>query len=298
MSWESGVGSRELSPNSKLYHYDLYRFEEGASSTGSELRDFASIGFEETLEDPEAINVVEWADRLGEFILSYYISVKLKGSGEEREIDIHFTSPSIIPETMVELFYDDWITPVHIRAHCRAVTSVAMQIAKAFMTEGIIINTDLLYTAGLLHDVSRVCDFKELVRDRFDEEVTDEKWERWTSLRTTYKGVHHADVAAKYLNEKGFTETAEVIRMHKSTNIVDEPEGYDTLEKKILYYADKRVKHTEVVDLQERFRDGKERYGKFNSAEDQELFDAVEPKTLELEKELFGQLDIEPSDIK
>ncbi len=292
---ESGIRKNQAefripNPESRLYHYDLYRFDEGA--------DFASIGFEETLNDPEAINVVEWADRLGEFVLDHFISVYLDGEDDRRNIEIHFQSSEIVPESLVEALYNEWATPLHVREHCAQVTDVAMQVAQAYITKGIIVNADLLYAAGMLHDLCRLCDFKELKRDWFREEVSDQKWQLWQIQHKEHKGQHHADIVSEYLKEKGFLETAEVIRMHKSTNIVKEPEGYDSLEKKILYYADKRVKHTEVVSLSERFRDGKERYGKYNAPKEQELFDQVELKTIELERELFSRIDLKPTDIK
>ena len=58
------------------------------------------------------------------------------------------------------------------------------------------------------------------------------------------------------------------------------------------------MKHDEIVDLEERFRDGKERYGGFDGMEERKLFDEVEEKTYQLEKELFGELGIGAEDIR
>jgi len=166
------------------------------------------------------------------------------------------------------------------------------------MAQGEFVDLNLLQTSCMLHDIARVCDFRELERDKFVEEVTDEKWQKWVKLREQYKGTHHADIAFKQMGERGFTETAEVIRLHKSTAILDEPEAFDSLEKKIMYYADKRVKHTEIVDIKERFRDGRERYGKYDDTVATERFEEVEKRTFALEVELFESLDIRPGDIR
>jgi len=273
-----------------FYHYDLYRFEKGG--------DVASIGFEETLEDPNVINVVEWADRLGRHLPAKHITVRLKGDGNSRKIEIKFISPAILGESEIQKYFDEWATPMHVRRHSEIVTKVAMEVAKAYIKKLEIVNTELLYPACMLHDLNRVCDFRKLDRDRFQEEVTDEKWAKWQSCRREYKGMHHAEITAKILNERGFTETAELIRLHRSDYIVTQAHDLDSIEKKIIYYADKRVKHDEIVSLKERFRDGRERYGKFDTAGERRLFEDVEKQTIKLEKGLFKGLDIKPGDIK
>lgn len=273
-----------------FYHYDLYRLSEGD--------DFTSIGLGETLEDPSAINVVEWADRMGEHLPENYISVNFESNGDIREIDIKFISPKIVPANKIDKLYALWVTPLHIREHCKAVASVAMQIADGYIKKDEVVNKELLYSAAMLHDLHRICDIKELNKSGFKEEVTDEMWSKWMEFREKYPNMHHSEITFKVLSDMSYTDTAEVIRLHMSKDIILEPKSYDTLEKKIMYYSDKRVKHREVVDLKERFRDGFERYGKFDSPEGQKLFDQVEKATFELEKELFDGIGIKPEEIK
>ena len=246
----------------------------------------------------KAINAVEWADRLGDNLPRSYIKVELEGGGEVRTIHIEFVALHISSESVIHQLYEEWATPQHVRAHIKQVSNVAMQLAKAFVDKGEILNLNLLYEASMLHDISRVCDFRELERDNFEEEITNEKWKKWEECRQQHKGIHHADIAYDQLTKLGLREVAEIVRLHKSLNIVNEPDSYDTLEKKILYYADKRVKHDEIVDLKERFRDGKERYGGFDGMKERQLFDEVEKRTFELEKGLFEGLGIKPEDIK
>ncbi len=288
-SGSQSIGS-SMSPPLVFYHYDLYRFSEG--------NDLSSIGYDESLGNPTAINAVEWADRLGGHLPRTYVKVGLEGGAEARKISIEFIDPRIPTKLTIHQLYDEWATPQHVRAHIKQVTHVAIQLAQAFIEQGEIINVNLLYAASMLHDISRVCDFSSLDRNQFKEEVTDEKWKKWQACRRDYKGMHHADIAFDQFTKLGFSEVAEVVRLHKSLNIVDEPDSYDTLEKKILYYADKRVKHDEIVDLDERFRDGRERYGKYDDRQTRERFEQVEKKTRQLEKELFKGLKIGPKDIK
>jgi tRNA threonylcarbamoyladenosine biosynthesis protein TsaE len=271
-----------------LYHYDLYRLKKGD--------DISSLGFEETTQDGKAINVVEWADKLVE-LPDKYIRINFVAKKDHHRIKIEFIDPEIVPEDMIEKFYEGWSTPLHVRKHIKQVTDVAMQIVDAYIKKNEVINLNLLYSAAMMHDIARVCDFRKLDKSHFTEKITDEKWSKWEDIRKKYKGVHHANAAEKFFKELGFNKTAELIYIHKSRVIAEEPERMNTLEKKIMYYADKRVKHDETVSLKERFLDGWERYGKYDDTQTRKLFEEVEHQTFKLEKELFDGLDIQPEDV-
>ena len=59
-----------------------------------------------------------------------------------------------------------------------------------------------------------------------------------------------------------------IIRKHNFICILDEtPNGLNSWEEKLLYYADKRVRHDQLVSLQDRLNDLKKRYGGFESEE-------------------------------
>lgn len=287
------VNSYELSDmgfeSGRVNHFDLYRFEEGV--------DLTEVGFDEAMEDPNSINVVEWADRLADQLPRHHIVVSIEGVEEKRTIQIQFNRTTQVPESKVEVFYKEWKTPMHVRSHCKQVASAARQLGEAFARAGEIVDMNLIIQAGLLHDLCRVCDFRDMDRKKFEEEITDEKWAFWHDLRGQYEGGHHADIADEWLKEKGFFQTAEVIRLHRFRSIVEEQHSFDSLEKKIVHYADKRAKHDEIVSIAERFKDARARYDRYNSDEDRKLFEMVEEKTVELERELFEKLDIEPGDV-
>ncbi|MFH0820953.1 MAG: tRNA (adenosine(37)-N6)-threonylcarbamoyltransferase complex ATPase subunit type 1 TsaE [Candidatus Peregrinibacteria bacterium] len=276
-------------PKATLHHYDLYRMEKNA--------DLSSLGYEETLHDPRAINVVEWADRMGNRLPSRYIRVDIVAEENTRSIAIDFIYPTRLRAETVESYWEEWATPLHVREHCKQVANVGQKVAEAYIHELQIIDLNLVVTSCLLHDMARVCDFRELDRSKFPETVTDAKWAKWLELREKYKGRHHGDIAYDALIARGFTETAEVIRLHKSINLVEETDTYDSLEKKIVYYADKRVMHGTIVSLARRLKDGKERHGKYDTPEQRKVFDDVEKHTYSLEKELFESLELSPSDL-
>jgi tRNA threonylcarbamoyladenosine biosynthesis protein TsaE len=278
----------QSAPQPELHHYDLYRLNPGD--------DVASIGLEETMNDGRSINVVEWADRLRS-LPERYIKVSCENHEDHHSFTFEFADDRIVPLNEVPKHLEHWQTPLHVRDHMNQVANVAQQLGQAMVNEGHVINLNHLRSAALLHDCARVCDFRELRRDGFKEEITEQKWNRWVKLRKVYKGRDHADIAHDYFLNQGYLKTAQVIHSHKSLAILSPESRHWTPEETLLFYADKRVRHDEVVSLTERFRDGRERYGKNNSPDKEALFRQVEEATHNLENRLFKQLDIKPEDI-
>jgi tRNA threonylcarbamoyladenosine biosynthesis protein TsaE len=70
----------------RFYHIDLYRLNEGAT---------AGLGLEEIFEEPDAVAVVEWAERLG-YTPAGAVEVEMKSLSEsDREILIRQASHCI-----------------------------------------------------------------------------------------------------------------------------------------------------------------------------------------------------------
>lgn len=285
---EQNAYSLQHTAYSLFYHYDLYRLNPGD--------DMSSIGLEDSLADPQAIHAIEWADRLGEVLPLPCVQVVLSPRQDHHQIVIRFEDPQIPSPAQIDEAYKFWATPLHVRKHMAQVAKVALKVAQAYADVGQMVNSELLYAGAILHDVARVCDFRTLDRAHFDEEITGAKWSRWVELRNQFKGWPHPTLGRDFLAAKGFGKTAHLVYAHGSRVIVEEPELLASLEAKILYYADKRVKHDEIVDLAERFRDGRERYGEGNE-NNRALFEEVEKRTFELEKELFEELRIGPEEI-
>ena len=66
----------------RLYHLDLYRIEGGAD----EIYD---LGLDEVLAEPDAVVVIEWAERLGSFEIPEAFQVFISDlGGDERRIEI------------------------------------------------------------------------------------------------------------------------------------------------------------------------------------------------------------------
>lgn len=118
-------------------------------------------------------------------------------------------------------------TPSNVIEHSMTVCNFALDLTNKLEKKGIKVNKGLVIAASLLHDVERV-------------------------------KKNHVEEGAKLLNRLGFPEVAEVIRRH-TLHKLDE-DNLKTVEEKILFYADKRIKDDKVVSLRERIRLLEEKY--------------------------------------
>ena len=132
----------------------------------------------------------------------------------------------------------------HIREHCRAVAGIAEEIARRAAERGVIpagraLDLPLVRAAALLHDLAKSC--------------------------TIRHGGSHAQLGAAWVREEtGNPALAQAVLFHVSwpwsgTELDD---VRDPLRLPVIVaYADKRVRHAEVVSIQERFDDLLVRYG-------------------------------------
>jgi putative nucleotidyltransferase with HDIG domain len=158
----------------------------------------------------------------------------------------------------------------HIVRHSRLVTDVALLIAGKLNGSAQNLDLALVEAGALLHDIAKTA-----------------------SIQTNQD---HAQTGGELLLSLGYPAVAEVVRQH----ICLDPgvATSDTVtEAALVNYADKRVKHEEVVDIEERFRDVRERYAhKFPGFEDriQEVF----LETQLLEDKMFSLIDLSPGDVR
>jgi HD superfamily phosphodiesterase len=147
-------------------------------------------------------------------------------------------------------------TPKHIIRHCEVTADFAVELAKKIAANGADVNVDFVHRACLLHDILRL------------------------------KGLHHEDAACEFLKNE-YPQLALVIKKHAYKALIDENLKPQTIEGKIVYYADKRVMHDKVVPLAERLAEGHKRN---KPADCKKTVDTnyVDSLIVELEKELFA----------
>ncbi len=128
----------------------------------------------------------------------------------------------------IKKIYKHFNVPKNIQEHMQVVAKLAEEISQIPKNKKQIKNKQALLTACLLHDVMKL-----------------------------HSKNHEKDMG-DYIEKLGYKEVGDIIRKHKFDTIIKE--GFNTIEEKILYYADKRVKHNKIVSLDERIKDGIKRY--------------------------------------
>jgi len=157
----------------------------------------------------------------------------------------------------------------HIVRHSELVTDVALLIARKLSEFGQAMDLPLVEAGALLHDITKT-----------------------TSIQTKE---NHAETGGELLTSLGYTAVAEIVRQH----IRVDPESTDpnsVCEAEVVNYADKRVKHEELVDIEERFKDIWDRYIK-KLPGIQARFEQVQHETQLIEIKIFSMIDISPQDV-
>ena len=101
-------------------------------------------------------------------------------------------STNLLTKTICLEFLREFGTPEHVVAHCIAVADVAKKIGEAMNKTGFSLDTQLIESAGLLHDMAR---------------TEDKHWE----------------VSADILQQRGFEQEAAIIRVHMHHHFPDDP---------------------------------------------------------------------------
>jgi hypothetical protein len=138
-----------------------------------------------------------------------------------------------------------------------------------------------LVRAAEVHDLLRFVDFPSDFQKLFT--PTKEQLSVWKNWKTQYDGLKHEEACATFLRARGFDALASIVEVHGLR--LPSP-NRATIEQKLLFYADKRVKFDEVVSLDERFDDFCERYGKGKQSKESTIW---YKEAKELEKELFPE---------
>jgi len=273
----------------KLLHMDLYRLDPKESRR-----------LLEESEDFPGVRAVEWSERILEeskekhVMLSACLPARQGARRAETKhtpnISIAFTEPSPTTRTITITFADialpqeseikKWREEIrilpHIEKHCDVVAAFAKRCSEELLKRGTIVRPHAVFLAGLLHDLLRFVDFL----NPEDRKIHPE----WVEIAERYNASHE-ETCARFVAERGYPELGMIIRPH-GLKTLDEEGALQTIEQKILFYADKRVMGDKVVSLKERFDDFIVRYVKGTESEDAKRW---KEKTEALEKELFGE---------
>ncbi|MGC9110028.1 MAG: HD domain-containing protein [Caldimicrobium sp.] len=157
--------------------------------------------------------------------------------------------------------------PDHIIRHSEKVALISLFLGCFLKEKGEPLDLNLLTCSALLHDIKKMA-----------------------SIKT---GENHAFSGYKLMKELGFERAGEIIYAHI---FLKAPKPNSPIrEEEIVFYADKRVKHDEIVTLKERFKDLRERYGR--TLKSLIRMRLLEEMTLLLEKRLFKKIELKPEDL-
>jgi uncharacterized protein len=154
--------------------------------------------------------------------------------------------------------------PHHIRRHSLMVAEVAMLLGKHLNRNSSKLDLHLIEAAALLHDIGK--------------------------QQSLEKGGDHAILGARMLDGIVHPAIARIVSEHiwLEPSHVEEP----LTESVIVNYSDKRVRHDEIVSVEDRYHDLIARYAKSNAQQQQLL--AKLNLYFELEDKIFSHLHIAP----
>ena len=157
----------------------------------------------------------------------------------------------------------------HIVRHSKLVAKVALLIARKLNSRGQNLDLDLVEAGALLHDITKTMSIKTME--------------------------NHAETGAELLASLGYHAVGDIARQH--IRLDPGLSGPDTLtEAEVVNYADKRVKHEEIVGIDERLQDVLKRYA--NKVPNlQARFNEIQLETRILEEKIFSRIDISPEQL-
>ena len=156
--------------------------------------------------------------------------------------------------------------PEHIVSHSLRVAQIGVFISAHLKIVGEDLDIGLVEAGGLLHDI--------------------------TKMDSIHTRQNHALSGFRLLETLGYHAVAAITRQHVRLdwNIRHDSKITEAL---IVNYADKRVKHTSIVTLSERFEDLLIRYG--TTPERREMIRKLHDEIVEIEFLIFTKLDIVPA---
>ena len=183
----------------------------------------------------------------------------------------------------IQKLYGKYKTPEHVQQHMRIVAEVAVFLAGHLQKNNIKININFTKNLALLHDFLKMLVFTE--KNKKDPAI-------WKTLRKKYPDTHDTEVASLILQQIKESKLAKGVRTQQFDAIISKNHPLSTIEEKIVYYADKRVAHTKIVTLKERFEEGNKRYPP--TRKEMPVIRLIQKKIYALEKQLCTQAQIKP----
>ncbi len=195
----------------------------------------------------------------------------------------------------IEKIYEHYLIMPQLRQHHYRVAGVAHQIMEHCEKE---LHADAVIGACLLHDIGNIIKFE---LEWFPEFVEPEGPEYWRRVQQSYidrYGTDEHQATYRILDELDVSGAVQELVRAVGFSRTEQIAGSGVLEEKIVLYADQRVAPTGVVSLEERLREGRERYkDRADRVFDEERFEQAVQAAIEIEAQVFAVCSITPDEI-
>lgn len=157
--------------------------------------------------------------------------------------------------------------PDTVKRHSIIVERVAYFLARKIFISGVALNVDLITSAALLHDISKI-----------------------SSMNSKEE---HDIVGAILLEKLGYPEIAKIVSQHISLSSFD-PRG-PISEAEIVFYSDKRVKNEKIVSIDERYKYSLDKYR--TVTDDLSNIQRLYRKAKDVEKKISRTASVDPKNL-
>ncbi|KKQ70909.1 MAG: ATP/GTP hydrolase [Candidatus Peregrinibacteria bacterium GW2011_GWA2_38_36] len=268
----------------EMYHCDFYRINNDDEILHHTL--------DEIMKKKNALVIIEWAQNLSQVLpknrIDIFFEYKAKNS---RKLTIKFPQNT---DWILDL-YKKYFTPAHVIKHMRTVADFAVKMGEKYIKKGIYVDLKKVEEIALLHDLLKPISFFNWNNSQFGQKMAPSKnaIKLWTRLRKKYGYGNDVQATVDVLKNfdrrnSNMASLANSVLTQQFDAIISQKYPLKTLEETFVYYADKRVKHTKVVSLKERFEDGRKRY--FQNKKIPKYTSIIERKIYKMEKSLLHNL--------
>jgi putative nucleotidyltransferase with HDIG domain len=182
----------------------------------------------------------------------------------------------------IRKLYKTCHTPQNVVQHMRAVAKLAVAIAKKILTNGNQVHLELIRDLALLHDLMKALSFKNY--KNLPRKTAKDDTAYYLAMKKKFPHAHDTEITAHLLKQCGEPRLAESIVSQQFDAVISKSHPLRSLEERIVYYADKRICHTEKVPLRQRLDEGYSRYAP--GKKPTQKIKKIEKKIFDLEKEL------------
>jgi hypothetical protein len=195
----------------------------------------------------------------------------------------------------VDALFEDYAVPKPIWRHCQAVAQVGRFLACELVRAGVAVDVDLVERSCLVHDLFKVATLEELdARPEWGYWPSHAETQAWRRLREQHSGKHETEILGVVLVDR-FPEFAGFVSRLGS---LEHPTYlFESLETKLVHYADWRVQHDIVVTLAERLEYLRRVYAREGQRVGTRTWTQVELSEFALEAALFAALDFTPAEL-